>query len=368
MKNITKIGVIGCGNICDIYFQNCKKLNNIEVIAAADLDISRAKAKAEKYGFSRACSVDEILADDEIDIILNLTIPKAHAEIALRALGAGKHVYSEKPLALNRKDGKAILDLAKSKGLLVGAAPDTFLGQGLQTCRKLIDDGVLGNIIAGNVFMMCPGHESWHPAPQFYYQKGGGPMLDMGPYYLTALVNMLGPVKSVIGAAKITRETRTITSQPFNGQQIKVEVPTHIAGILNFVSGATIFITTSFDVCCHSMPPIELYGSKARLIAPDPNIFGGHVTICSHAKCETQVSPVIGYPNNSRALGLADMADAIKVGRQHRASGDLAYHVLDIMLAINESSNISAKIDIQSSVNRPATIGQKDINVLGMID
>lgn len=368
MKNITKIGVVGCGNICDIYFQNCKKLNNIQVISAADLDLNRAKAKAEKYGLARAYSVDEMMADDEVEIVLNLTIPKAHTDIDIRALNAGKHVYSEKPLALNREDAREILVLANSKGLLVGAAPDTFLGQGIQTCRKLIDDGVMGDIIAGNVFMMCSGHESWHPAPQFYYQKGGGPMLDMGPYYLTALVNMLGPVKSVIGTAKITHKIRTITSQQLIGQKIKVEVPTHVAGILNFVSGATVFITTSFDVCCHSMPPIELYGSKARLVAPDPNTFGGTVKVCSHAEGETQLTSIPGYPNNSRALGLADMADAIKVGRQHRASGDLAYHVLDIMLAINESSDISAKIDIRSSVERPAMIGQKDIDVLGMID
>ena len=242
-----KIGIIGCGNISGIYFENLKKFENVDLSACADL-FSAASAKAsEKWGI-KAVSVKELLADKSIKIVVNLTIPKAHAEVALAAVKAGKCVHNEKPLTIDRKDAQKLLKLAKSKKLLVGCAPDTFLGGSHQTCRKIIEDGIIGEPVAATAFMMCHGHESWHPAPEFYYKAGGGPMLDMGPYYVTALVNMMGPVERVSGSAKITFKERLITSQPKNGTKIKVATPTHIAGIMDFKNGAIGTIITSFDV------------------------------------------------------------------------------------------------------------------------
>jgi predicted dehydrogenase len=248
MKKV-KVGIIGCGNISGIYLKNCTQTFEIlEVAACADLIHERAQAQAREYGVPKACSVEELLQDPKIEIVLNLTTPKAHYEVSKAALEAGKHVYVEKPLAVAREDGQAILELAKSKNLLVGCAPDTFLGAGLQTCRKLIDDGWIGEPVAATAFMTCHGHESWHPDPEFYYEIGGGPMLDMGPYYLTALISLLGPVDRVTGSSRITFPERTITSQPKYGKQIKVETPTHIAGVIDFASGAVGTIITSFDV------------------------------------------------------------------------------------------------------------------------
>ncbi len=231
MEKKIKIGVIGCGNISSIYFEQAKTFDILEVAACADLVMERAHERAAKYGIPRACSVDELLADPEIQIVVNLTTPGSHAGVALASLRAGKSVYNEKPLTINREDAQQILKLADEKGLRVGAAPDTFMGAGLQTCRKLIDEGAIGEPVAATAFMVCHGHESWHPDPEFYYQVGGGPMFDMGPYYLTALVSLIGPVKSVAGITRITFPERTITSKPKYGKKIEVEVPTHVAGL-----------------------------------------------------------------------------------------------------------------------------------------
>ncbi len=231
----TKIGVIGCGNISSIYLQADKTFEAIETVACADLIMERAKQQAAEHHIPRACTVQELLADPEIQIVVNLTIPKAHGEVGMQALAAGKSVYNEKPLALTRDEGRDLLNTAAKKSLRVGGAPDTFLGGGLQTCRKLIDDGWIGQPVAATAFMLCPGHEGWHPSPDFYYQPGGGPLFDMGPYYLTALINLLGPVKRVVGAARITYPERLITSQPLYGTVIKVNTPTHVAGILESV-------------------------------------------------------------------------------------------------------------------------------------
>src|SRR5262249_39386971 len=227
----------------------------------------------------KAMGAGAIFNDPEVELVVNLTIPNAHASICLRALESRKHVYVEKPLAINYSDGRMMMEYAKSWNLRVGAAPDTFMGSGLQTCRKLIDDGAIGEPIAATAFMLCHGHESWHPDPAFYYHQGGGPMFDMGPYYLTALVSLLGPVKRVTGSARITFAERTITSQPKHGEVIKVEVPTHVAGVLDFASGTIATIVTSFDVWSAEVPRIEIYGTHGTLSLPDPNTFGGPVRL-----------------------------------------------------------------------------------------
>ncbi|WP_206109243.1 Gfo/Idh/MocA family oxidoreductase [Paenibacillus sp. HB172176] len=352
-----RAGIIGTGNISGIYFENGSKFDALQVTACADLDVDRAKAKGEQHGV-RGCSVEELLADPEIDMIINLTIPQAHASVNLRALEAGKHVYVEKPFAVMREEALEVLELAKRKGLYVGSAPDTFLGGGLQTSIKLIEDGWIGTPIGATAFMVGGGHESWHPAPEFYYQKGGGPMFDMGPYYLTALVAMLGPINRVTGSARISYPERTITSQPKNGQKIQVEVPTHIAGVMDFASGAIGTILTSFDAKGGStLPRIEVYGSAGTMVVPDPNNFGGEIRVSRAGSKEWSSLPLAyGYTENARGVGAADMAKAIQTGRKHRASGELAYHVLEAMHGFHDASEQGKHYEMKSSCERPAPL------------
>lgn len=349
----TRIGIIGCGNISSIYFKSGQTFRNIEITACADMLPDRAQAKAAEFAV-RALSVDQLLADPEVDIVLNLTIPKAHADVAIQALEAGKHVYSEKPLATDRGSGQRVLNAARAKRLRVGCAPDTFLGAGLQTCRKLIDDGWIGKPVAATGFMMCHGHESWHPDPEFYYEVGGGPMFDMGPYYLTALVSLLGPVARVSGSAQSAFPERTITSEKKYGKRIPVETPTHIAGVLDFRDGAVATLVTSFDVWAADLPPIEIYGTEGSLSVPDPNNFGGTVRVRRMGAKEWSAVPLShGFSENSRGIGVADMAAAIAAGRPHRANGDLAYHVLDVMQGFLDASRDSAYYRPESAVERP---------------
>ena len=352
-----KVGVVGCGVISGIYFERMvKKFEILDVAACADIVNEKAEAAAKNFGI-KAVSVDDILADPEIEIIVNLTIPIAHASVALKALEAGKSVHNEKPLAITREDGKKMLQIAKRKKLLTGCAPDTFMGGGIQTCRKLIDDGVIGEPIGATAFMTCHGHESWHPAPEFYYKAGGGPMFDMGPYYLTALVNLMGAVKRVTGSARITFPERTITSQPLNGTKITVDVPTHVAGVMDFANGAVGTIITSFDVWAAHLPCIEIFGTKGTLSVPDPNGFGGPVNLClPDGKGWRSVELTHGYADNNCGIGVADMAYAIRSGRPNRASGALAYHVLDIMHAFHDASNTNKHVTLKSTVDRPAAL------------
>jgi len=353
------VGVIGCGKISGVYLENCNAFPNLDVRSCADLDLERARRKAEEYGIPRACTVDTLLDDPDIEVVLNLTIPAAHAEISLRALESGKHVYSEKPLAISREDGCHILEVASSRGLRVGCAPDTFLGAGMQTCRQLIDEGVIGEPVAAVGFFLSPGHESWHPDPAFYYQRGGGPMLDMGPYSITALVSLLGPVRRVTGSARITVPERTITSQPRHGETIEVEVPTHIAGVMDFASGPVATIITSFDIWWHTLPPLEIYGSRGTLRAPDPNMFRGPVWLRQPEDPDWVEIPVTrSYVRDSRGLGLADMAAAVRTGLPHRANGDLAYHVLDIMQSFDDASCQGHHVELSSTCSRPAPLPQ----------
>jgi predicted dehydrogenase len=328
---------------------------NLEIVALADLVLERAKAKAAEFGVPRVQSVDEMLASKDIDAVLNLTIPLAHAEVARSALEAGKHVYGEKPLAVDFAEGEKLAALAKAKGLFMGSAPDTFLGAGLQTCRKLIDDGWIGEVVGATAFMLCGGHEGWHPDPAFYYKRGGGPMFDMGPYYLHALVSLLGPVKALVGKTSAAWKERVITSKERSGEIIEVEVPTTVTGILDFESGAEGTIMTSFDVRGGSShAPIEIYGSEGTLLAPDPNTFGGPVKVRRRGERDFVELPLLfGYAENSRGLGLSDMAEAIALARPPRASGELALHALEIMEGIHVSSDEGKRYVMRSSCKRP---------------
>lgn len=356
----TKIGIVGCGNISGIYFKNLAKFRNTEVAACADLLVERAEEKAREYGVPRALSVENLMQDPEVEIVLNLTIPGAHAEVAMAALEAGKHVYNEKPLAGSRALGQRMMDLAERKSLRIGCAPDTFLGGAHQTCRQLVDQGVIGEPIGATAFMLCHGHESWHPSPEFYYastERGGGPLFDMGPYYLHALLNLLGGIRRVTGSARITFPERTITSQPKHGTKVTVETPTHIAGVLDFAGGAIGTLLTSFDVWATQLPNIEVYGTEGTMRVPDPNGFGGKVSVKRHDEEQWRDVPLaFGFAENSRGVGVADMAAAIRDGRPHRASGALAFHALDVMQGILEASEAGRHYQVATSIQRPAAL------------
>lgn len=350
------VGVIGCGNISDAYFKAAPQFPILKMVAVADINIEAAKAKAETYSL-KAMSVDELLADDGIDMVLNLTTPQYHVEVGLAVVAASKHVYSEKPLALNMAEATKLAEAAKVKGVRVGCAPDTFLGGVHQTARQVIDNGTIGDIVAGTAFMMCPGHERWHPNPDFYYQAGGGPMLDMGPYYITALINMLGPVDSVVGMAKATYDSRTIQSGDREGESFKVNIDTHFSAIMQFSSGATITMTQSFDVHKHEHTPIEIYGQKGSMLVADPNQFEGIVKTSKGLDDWQEVEQTHLYGDgNYRILGLADMAQAIVSGRAHRASLELSMHVLEVMEAIQTSANEQKTVNLTHQCERPAAL------------
>ncbi|HYN89091.1 MAG TPA: Gfo/Idh/MocA family oxidoreductase [Ardenticatenaceae bacterium] len=357
MTEPVKVGVVGTGFISDIYLTNARGFGILDVVACADLIPERAEAKAAQHGVACACSVEELLANPEIEIVVNLTIPRAHGTVALAALEAGKSVYNEKPLAITREDGRRIVEMAAERGLLVGCAPDTFLGGGLQTCRKLIDDGVIGEPVAATAVMTSHGPESWHPDPAFFYQPGAGPMFDMGPYYLTALVALIGPIRRVTGSARVTFPERTITSQPRQGSTIEVKVPTHVAGVMDFANGAVGTIITSFDVWGGPPPHIEIYGTEGSMRVPDPNQFKGPVRIWHPGDGEWREAPLThGYTANSRGIGVADMAYALRSGRAHRASGAMAYHVLDVMHAFHDAPLEGRHVEIDSGTERPAPL------------
>lgn len=353
-----RVGIIGCGAISGAYLNFGKKFDAIEYVACADLLPEAAKAKAEEFGIPTACSVDDLLADKSIDAVLNLTIPKAHAVVSLAAIEAGKHVYNEKPLGINREEGVQIVEAAKKKGVRVGCAPDTFFGAGHQTARKLIDDGAIGNPVAAVAFMLCPGHESWHPNPEFYYAPGGGPMFDMGPYYLTDLVNLLGPIRRVSGMTQTCINPRTITHDKSGkqGKKIEVETPDHVAGTIDFASGAVGTIVTSFAVRGHTLPRIQVYGTEGTLDVPDPNGFDGEVKIKKAGDKEWQVVEPTHPTGYGRAAGLTDMAQAIAADRPHRASGDLALMVLDAMQGFLDSGQTGQAVTLRPADCQPAPL------------
>jgi len=352
------IGIIGCGNISGAYFKGAARFENIKVVSCADLSMNAAQAKAEEFD-STAESVDDLLANPEVDIVINLTIPAVHAEVSMKALEAGKHVHSEKPLSVSFEDAQELLATAEKKGLLVGCAPDTFLGGGFQTCRKLIDDGWIGRPVAGTAFMMSRGPESWHPNPSFFYEVGGGPMFDMGPYYLTALIHLLGPIKRISAVTSKAFEVRTATCEEQFGKQLPVEIPTHSSGSLEFHNGAVISMTISFDVYANHHNPIEIYGTEGSLGCPDPNTFGGPVSLWTPTAGEWQDQAFSHrYIENFRSIGVADMARVLQ-GEDDtplRTNGLLAAHALEAMHAFEKSSTTGKHVDLTTKPEQPAAL------------
>ncbi len=364
-----KIGILGVGAISDIYLKNLTEVfREVEVLGAYDLFREKTERAQEIYHFPKIYdSMEALLEDPEVQIVLNLTRPFEHYDVTKAALLAGKHVYSEKPLAATYEEGKELVALAHEKGLLLGGAPDTFLGSGIQTCRKLIDDGYIGTPVAAAAFMICRGHESWHPSPEFYYQFGGGPMMDMGPYYLTAMVNLLGGVSGLTGVTKKSFAQRTITSAPKKGKVIDVEVPTHVTGIMNFDSGAVGTILTTFDVHYDTQARLEIYGSEGTLVVPDPNCFGGPVKLLRPEDGSWKEIPLLfDYQENSRGLGVADMAKALQTGRDFRADCQQTLHVLEIMTGFEKSSSSGQYITLESSYTRKAPLGRGPVS--GILD
>lgn len=355
MDASVKVGIVGCGTISEAYVKGCRKFEILDLDACADIEYSRAEALAEQHDL-RACTVDELYDDPDIQIIINLTIPSAHAEVTLAAISAGKHVYSEKPLAVTREDGRRILAAAEERGVRVGCAPDTFLGGGLQTCRKLIDDGWIGEPVGAAAFMLNAGPESWHSNPAFFYQEGAGPLFDMGPYYFTALVHLLGPVQRVTGATRISHPERIATSRARFGERIPVQTPTYTAGVLNFAAGPVGTTVITFDVESSMLPHMEIHGSQGTLLVPDPNTFGGPVRIRRREADEWSDIPLTHTSDVRRGIGVADMAHALVTGRPHRANAQLATHILDIMHAIDDASETNRHIYIESECERPAPL------------
>jgi predicted dehydrogenase len=359
MDNVN-VGIIGCGDIArKAYVPGVRKFEILNLAACADINMDAAQKLGADLNIPKVCTVAELLADPAIELVLNLTVPQAHAPVNLQILEAGKHVYVEKPFALSRADANAVLTKAAEKNLLTSGAPDTFLGAGIQTARKVLDDGWIGEPTAAVAFFACPGHERWHPSPEFYYQHGGGPVLDMGPYYITALVTLLGPVARVSGMAKKTFAERTITSQPKYGKRVPVEINTHASANLQFASGAIATILMSFDMERANLPRIEIYGTAGTLEVPDPNIFGGPVRIFRAHQPEpvwSEVPLIHPYFTDTRGIGAADMAYAVRGVRPHRATGQLAAHVLDVMLAVDEAAMQQRTIEIQSTIDRPAPL------------
>ncbi|WP_028744724.1 Gfo/Idh/MocA family protein [Rhizobium mesoamericanum] len=369
------VGIIGCGNISTTYFSLAPLFKGLKVLACADINVQAAKARAEEYGV-KAQTIDELLANDEIDVIVNLTIPDAHFPVSKAILEAGKHVYSEKPLVLTLEQGEELRRIAKEKNLSVGCAPDTFLGGAHQLARKYIDEGGIGRITSGACYVMSPGMEMWHPNPDFFFLPGGGPILDLGPYYVANLINLIGPVKRVGAMTSMASDTRTITSQPRYGEIIPVKTPTTIQAMLEFVSGATITLTASWDVWSHRHANMELYGTDGSLYVPDPNFFGGVVEASGRDK---DIKPLDSWEHpfgifnqesphgpraNYRTAGLADMAMAIIEGRDARCSLDRTLHGVDVMTSILKSGEEGRFIELTTTCTQPAALGIEEAQAL----
>jgi predicted dehydrogenase len=356
-EQVTKIGIVGTGVISGTYLDHLAKLPGVEVVAVADLDVARAQAVADQHPGIRALSSDDLLADPEVEIVLNLTIPAAHAPVHMAALLAGKHVYGEKPLAVDRAEAEPLLKVAAANNLRIGCAPDTVLGTGTQTARVALDRGDIGVPTAATASFVTPGHELWHPAPEFYYQPGGGPLLDMGPYYVTSLVTLLGPVRRVSGRAGRSKEQRKVHAGPRAGETFPVEVPTHVTGVLEHESGALTTVLMSFDVWAARLPRIEIHGTEGSMSVPDPNTFDGQVEIATATAREWTALPVAGgYAGAGRGVGVADMARAIRDDGPHRADGLLGFHVLDVLESLLESAAQDQPVDVASTTDRAAAV------------
>jgi predicted dehydrogenase len=348
------VGVIGAGVISDIYLANLTSFPDVRVLRIADLDTARAATQAEKHRVPAYGTTEELLADPEVELVVNLTIPVAHVEIGLAALDAGKHVWAEKPLALDRESGRKLLDRAREKGLRVASAPDTVLGASLQTARRAIDDGLIGAPRTALALFQAPGPESWHPAPEFLFQAGGGPLLDMGPYYLTELVQLLGPIRRVTGAGGRNRETRVIGSGPRAGTEFAVTVPTTVTALVDFEHGGSAQVVLSFD---SALPRtlLEITGTLGAVVVPDPNRFDGPTLVHTLGTTDLTELPATGH-TASRGTGALELARAIRAGVPERASGELAYHVLDAMLSIEESIASGTPVPVESTVDVPPAL------------
>ena len=380
MNKVFKVGLIGCGHIAETYFRAEKYFNNIKIIKCADINLKAAKKCSKEYGI-KFLSVNEILKDQEVEIILNLTIPKAHYEISKRALLNGKHVYSEKPLAINLKDGKELLKISRRKKLYLGNAPDTFLGGGIQKSKELVEKNIIGKIKLGNAVFAFPGIQSYHPNPEPWFAKlEGGPVIDMGPYYITALVNLLGPAKKVSGRIINGSKYRTIGIGPKKGRKFKVNCPTTYLSTITFKNNTVIRLTLSFDVIAHQRNHIELYGEKGSMIVPDPNMFGGSVFTCKKLgdnwkefkttkmhlgkiNIRTQSSRANEAPTNAnyRGAGLSEMAYSIEKKRKHLCNGEISLHVLDIITSIMKASKSGVNQSINTDCVKPKKFTNIDI-------
>ena len=377
-----KVGLVGCGHIAETYFRSQKYFNNIEIISCADINAEASKKCAQEYNIE-AQEVDDLLIDKKINIVLNLTTPQAHYEIIKKTLLAGKHSYCEKPLSTNYDHGAELLQLANDNNLYIGNAPDTFLGGGAQLARQLIDQNKIGDIKLGAINFAFPGVQSFHPEPESWFKKGGGPVIDMGPYYFTALVNLLGPAKSVRAKAIKVYDYRIIATGPKKGHKFEVEIPTSITGSIEFKNSAVIQFFLSFDVINHQRNHIELYGTKGSMIVPDPNMFGGSVFSSYSESGEwkeySSSNMLIGKTNifnksvrsneqpevaNYRGVGLSEMIDAIENKRTNRCNGELSLHVLDMIDSTINAAINGAEQDLRTNCERPMVFSENEIKQL----
>jgi predicted dehydrogenase len=362
------VGILGCGHVSDQYFRGCSLFDGLHLVACADLDVERARRQAERYGIPKAYSPSDLFADAEVELVVNLTPPLEHARVTTEALRSGKHVWSEKPLAATLDEGRKVLATARECDVRVGCAPDTFLGPGLQTAARLVQSGWIGEPVAAVAFVSEHGYEHFHPAVDAFYGPGGGPALDLGPYYVTTLVGMLGPVKRVGAVARVTHPARTIPTGARRGERIPVHVPTHVAGVLELESGVPVNLLMSWDIWSTRLPYIEVYGSDGSLSLPNPDEYDGLPELRKAGPAELRQPPPRpgalpwatmppSYGSHvERGIGVADMAHAIRSGRPHRAGAELAYHVLEVLTALSASSREGRHVEIESRCERPAPI------------
>lgn len=364
MTKDLRVGIIGCGNISTAYLQLASMFKGYDIVAAADINMDNARARAAEFDV-RAQTVDDLLAAADVDLVINLTIPAAHVDVSRAILKAGKHVYSEKPFVLSLAEAQELGDIAKAEGVRIGSAPDTFMGGSHQLARNLIDAGAIGKVTSGTAVVMSSGMEDWHPNPDFFFQKGGGPILDLGPYYICNLVQLLGPVQKVTSFTGMASDTRTIQNGPRNGETVPVETPTTIHSVLSFESGAIITLLASWDVWASNHPIMELYGSEGTMDVPDPNFFGGILTVTERSgdPVEKSWDHPFSVPNfeetqaNYRGAALADMALAIAEGRPHRCNDEFATHVVEVMTAILEAGETGTVMTMTTTCSKPDVLG-----------
>ena len=348
-----RVGLLGCGNVSPQYAIGLGLFPGVELVACADLDGPRAEALAAQHGIA-ALSPDELIGGDAVDILVNISPGMAHVEVSSAALAAGKHVYSEKPLAVDVAAGTLLLERSRAAGLRLGCAPDTFLGSQLQTARRLLDAGAIGTPVAAHATMIGGGHESWHPNPAIFYTPAGGPMLDMGPYYVTALLSFFGPARRVAASTSARLPERVVGSGPLEGQNISVETPTHYAGVVDYAGGPTATFIVSFDIP-HGRTGIEIFGTEGSLAIPDPNVFDAPIVRRTRVGTELreETMPVEHVTGAGRGIGVADLADAIRTNRPHRASAEQALHALETMTAYHRSSDSGAHVTLETTCERP---------------